>query len=267
MTLPSGFSPLPEIMIAPNGARKGKADHPALPVTIEETVTTALACQKAGADGIHAHVRDAEGRHILDAGLYSELIAELTRQTPDLYVQITTEAVGHYSPAEQRAVVEAVEPKAVSISVKEMLSDGETAQVKRFYHAQAEKGVAIQHILYDQQQVLFLLDLCQREVIPAHSLQLLFVLGRYSDGQISSPDDLLPFISAREKLEAQLQLKTDWACCAFGAQETACLLKAESLGGKVRIGFENNMLNKDGTIAKDNAERVADLIKARAASR
>ena len=267
MTLPSGFSPLPEIMIAPNGARKGKTDHPALPITIEETVATALACQKAGADGIHAHVRDAEGRHILDAGLYSELIAELTSQTPDLYVQITTEAVGHYSPAEQRDVVEAVEPKAVSISVKEMLSDGETAQVRRFYHAQAEKGVAIQHILYDQQQVLFLLDLCQREVVPAHSLQLLFVLGRYSDGQISSPDDLLPFISAREKFEAQLHLKADWACCAFGAQETDCLLKAESLGGKVRIGFENNMFNKDGTIAKDNAERVADLIKARTASR
>ena len=130
MTLTAGQSPLPAIMIAPNGARKGKADHPALPVTIAETVKTALACQEAGADGIHAHVRDAKGKHILDAGLYSELLDELTKQTPDLYAQITTEAVGQYSPAEQRAVVEAVEPTAVSISVKEMLSDGETADVK-----------------------------------------------------------------------------------------------------------------------------------------
>ena len=267
MTLTAGQSPLPAIMIAPNGARKGKADHPALPVTITETVKTALACQEAGADGIHAHVRDAEGKHILDAGLYSELLDELAKQTPDLYAQITTEAVGQYSPAEQRAIVEAVEPTAVSISVKEMLSEGETVDVKRFYHAQVEKGVAIQHILYDQQQVLFLLDLCQRDIIPARNLQLLFVLGRYTEGQVSSPDNLLPFIKAKQSLEEALQLTTDWACCAFGAQETDCLLMAESLGGKVRIGFENNMTNKDGTIARDNAERVVDLIKARPTAR
>ena len=257
------LSPLPAIMIAPNGARKGKADHPALPITVEETVAAAKACMLAGADGIHAHVRDAEGKHILDAGLYKELLQELKKTTPDLYAQITTEAVGLYSPAEQRAVVEAVEPAAVSISVKEMLSEGETAEVKRFYHRQAEKGVAIQHILYSDEEVAFLSDLCQRGIIPSASLQLLFVLGRYTTGQVSSPNDLLPFMAAKQQLEDSLKLKADWACCAFGADETNCLLKAENLGGKVRIGFENNMINKDGSLAKDNAERVSELINAR----
>ncbi|WP_319497462.1 3-keto-5-aminohexanoate cleavage protein [uncultured Cohaesibacter sp.] len=264
MTAPMALVPLPAIMIAPNGARKGKADHPALPVTIEETVATAIACQKAGADGIHAHVRDADGRHSLDAGLYRELLAELTRQTPDLYAQITTEAVGQYSPSEQRAVVEAVAPSAVSISVREMLSDGETPDIRRFYHEQAEKGVAIQHILYSREEVELLTDLCQRSIIPHGALQLLFVLGRYTEGQVSSPEDLLPFVSGKQRLEAQLQTTVDWACCAFGARENACLLKAESLGGKVRIGFENNMLNADGSLANDNAERVSDLIRSRA---
>ena len=95
---------LPCVMVAPNGARRGKADHPALPVTIPEIVACAVDCQAAGADGIHAHVRDAEGAHVLDAGLYAELIAALAQATPGLAVQITTEAVGRYSAAAQRAL-------------------------------------------------------------------------------------------------------------------------------------------------------------------
>ena len=92
MTSKTPIHALPTIMVAPNGARRTKSDHPALPITIEELVETAMACQQAGADGLHAHVRDADGRHILDAGLYNELLAELNSATPDLYIQITTEA-------------------------------------------------------------------------------------------------------------------------------------------------------------------------------
>ncbi|MEK9583128.1 MAG: 3-keto-5-aminohexanoate cleavage protein, partial [Candidatus Puniceispirillum sp.] len=37
------------IMAAPNGARKVKTDHPAVPVTIAETIATAKECHAAGA--------------------------------------------------------------------------------------------------------------------------------------------------------------------------------------------------------------------------
>ena len=39
---------LPKLMVAPNGARPMKKDHPAVPVTISETVKTAKACYEAG---------------------------------------------------------------------------------------------------------------------------------------------------------------------------------------------------------------------------
>ena len=35
---------LPSLMVAPNGARRSKSDHPALPVTLPEIVATARAC-------------------------------------------------------------------------------------------------------------------------------------------------------------------------------------------------------------------------------
>ena len=46
------------LMIAPNGARRTTADHPALPVTAAGLAGTARACQREGATAIHLHVRD-----------------------------------------------------------------------------------------------------------------------------------------------------------------------------------------------------------------
>ena len=56
---------LPKLMVAPNGARRIKKDHPAVPLTINETVETAKACYKEGAEAIHLHVRDENGQKML----------------------------------------------------------------------------------------------------------------------------------------------------------------------------------------------------------
>ena len=89
----------------------------------------------------------------------------------------------------------------------------------------------------------------------AGPLQAIFVLGRYSDGQESVPADLDPFLAWQAALDRPL----DWAVCAFGRQETACLAAAAGAGGKLRIGFENSLWNADGALAADNAERVAEI--------
>ncbi|MDZ4135170.1 MAG: 3-keto-5-aminohexanoate cleavage protein, partial [Paracoccaceae bacterium] len=47
--------------------------------------------------------------------------------------------------------------------------------------------------------------------------------------------------------------------CAFGAAETACLAAAFAQGGKARVGFENSLWHADGSLARDNAERVAAI--------
>lgn len=51
------------IIVAPNGARKTKQDHASLPMTTEELITEARACQSAGAAMIHLHARDGHGKH------------------------------------------------------------------------------------------------------------------------------------------------------------------------------------------------------------
>lgn len=246
------MTPLPRIMVAPNGARRTKADHPELPITVEETVKTARACWDAGATGLHAHVRSPDATHLLDAGLYRELIAEMALACPGMLVQITTEALGQYTPAEQHEIVRAVLPTAVSVSVREMLAEGPALG---FYHWAQDANVAVQHILYDEADIARLDHEITTGRIPKENLQALIVLGRYTEGQHSDPDMLPPLV---EQL-VQIAPAIDWAACAFGKTETACLQRAFALGGKVRVGFENNFFDATGKLAKNNAARVAEI--------
>ena len=84
----------PMVIAAPNGARRGKADHAALPVSIAEIAAEAALCQKAGAAVLHLHVRDTNGAHSLDAGLYRAATQAVAETAPEMLVQITTEGRG-----------------------------------------------------------------------------------------------------------------------------------------------------------------------------
>ncbi|MEM7461616.1 MAG: 3-keto-5-aminohexanoate cleavage protein [Pseudomonadota bacterium] len=249
---------LPRIMVAPNGARLNKADHPALPVTIEEIVQTAKACHAAGADGLHAHVRDANEQHVLDVGLYRELQAEMRWQVPDMLVQITTEAVSRYTPETQMALVKKVRPQAVSVAFRELAQAADQKAVRDFYRWARAAGIAVQHILYDQQDLDCWARFVGEEPTSSHDFQVLLVLGSYSPGHLSVPEDLSPMLIRLKRLRPE----AEWAVCAFGPNETACLKRAFYLGGKARIGFENNMCQADGTTAANNAARVAELVRA-----
>ena len=98
------------IAVAPNGARRTKKDHPRLPMTADEIARDAAEALEAGAAMIHLHVRDGEGVHTLDVDLYREAVKAVHAAVGDeLVVQVTTEAVGRYTPAEQIAVIDALE--------------------------------------------------------------------------------------------------------------------------------------------------------------
>lgn len=247
------------IMVAPNGARKGHAEHPHLPLTAEALATDALACRTAGAQAIHMHVRDGEGRHTLDASRYMAATDAVRRLTgPEFVVQITTEAVGMFKPHEQIAVVRAVQPEAVSIATKELIPDAsaEAAAAELYQWAYAQR-IAVQHIVYAANEFDHLLDLMTRGVIPGDRHSVIFPLGRYAAAQESDPAELAPFVAKVQDNGGAARF--DWWVCAFGASETASLVAAAAMGGHCRIGFENSFINADGSRANSNAERIADL--------
>ena len=248
------MTPLPTVMVAPNGARLGKADHPALPITLDEIVDCAVVCHAAGAGGLHLHLRDADGRHLLDAATYRAAISALQKPCPGLLVQATTEAAGIYAPDAQRHVALNAGATHISASVREIC--GDPGPAPRFYRDCAAAGIQVQHILYDVTDAQLLCSVLSDAALHAPQLQLLFVLGRYADQQQSYPENLDPFLAWMTRMD----LRPDWAVCAFGRHETDCLLYAADQGGKCRIGFENSRANRDGSRADSNQDRVAELV-------
>lgn len=252
MTGDSGW-PVPLVLaVAPNGARKTKRDHPALPIAPDEIARTAAACAEAGAAMIHLHVRDAEEKHSLDVEAYRTAIAAVRREVGDrLVVQVTSEAVGLYTAAEQMAMVRALKPEAVSLAVREIVPD-ETAEppAAAFLAWLRDEGILPQFILYSDEDLRRFDDLVARGIVPGGRPFVLFVLGRYTAGQVSDPADLLPFLAGNRQAHP-------WAVCAFGRRETACAVTAAGLGGHPRVGFENNLHLPDGSVAPDNAALVA----------
>lgn len=242
------------IMVAPNGARKTRRDHAALPVSIEDTVEEAVQCHAAGASALHAHVRGDNDEHVLDAGLYRELLAELSRRVPDMLIQITSEAVGIYTPAEQVACIQAVVPRMVSMCLREISSNFDQPEYARqFFEWCDENAVHVQHIVFSAEEFQHFLDYREQGVIPAGHRCVLFVLGRYNVNFQSEPADLDPFL--RHDLAG-----LDCFTCAFGSQEQQCVMAAINAGGHARIGFENNLYLPDGEIAASTAALVSSLV-------
>jgi len=253
------------VTVAPNGARKGKDAHAALPLTRDEIARCAAACRERGAAMIHLHVRDAHGGHTLDADIYTDTIAAVRAAAgPDMVIQMTTEAVGIYDAAQQMQAVRAVRPEAVSLGLREFVpmdpaadaGTGDDDAVQAFADFLAwlrTEGIFPQYILYTAEDVAAFLAYCRRGVIPGDRHFLLFVLGRYSKTQQSDPTDLLPFLAALG------DASHPWSVCAFGPRENACAVTAAGLGGHVRVGFENNMYLADGCIAADNGALVGQV--------
>ena len=234
----------PMVIAAPNGARRGKADHAALPVTIAEIAAEAALCQQAGATVLHLHVRDSHGAHSLDAGLYRAATEAITKAAPELLVQITTEAAGVFGLEAQIACVEAVRPESVSVAWREFAPE-ENAAARRFYGWAAGEGIHVQHILYSVE------DIARFNAYGLQNQSVLLVLGKYG-GAEAQADELPAYLDALGEVR-------DWCVCAFGKQEHAVVRAAMAAGGHARVGFENNLWLSDGRLAAGTYELVAQI--------
>ena len=246
--------------VAPTGARRTRADHPALPLAPGEIAETAARCLEAGAALLHLHVRRPDGTHSLEVDDYRPALEAVRRAVSGrMIVQLTTEAVGRYSAAQQMAVVRALHPEAASVALREIAPDeASLAPAAGFFDWMAREQVIAQVILYSADEVRRYHELCRRGVIPAGRHWVLFVLGRYQAQQAAEPAELLPFLAEWGGAPVH------WAVCAFGQQEAACATLALTLGGHARVGFENNLWLPDGTRATGNEQLVAGVARAAA---
>ncbi|MBT4521737.1 MAG: 3-keto-5-aminohexanoate cleavage protein [Halieaceae bacterium] len=244
------------IAVAPNGARRTRVDHPALPLSADDLARTARQCGEAGASMIHVHVRDEKMKHSLNVERYRTATSAIRAAVgPDMIIQITTEAVGAYSCDQQMEVVRKLKPEAVSLALSELCPvTGDDRRAAAFFNWLQREHISPQYILYSNSDIQRFQALRQQGIIPGESVSVLYVRGRHDQPHCDpgSPPPPMPGFQDKSII---------WSVCAFGPIEASDMQSAAELGGHCRVGFENNLNLISGEVAPDNAALVTQTVE------
>ena len=248
------------ITVAPTGAETAKADVPALPVTLDELVAEAQACEAAGAGLVHVHVRGADTRPTLDLGLLRATV-EALREATTLVVQLSTGG-SVTDPFDDRLRVLDAEPDSCSL----------TCGTTNFGDDVFQNPWPFMAELYQRTQAA--------EVVPEFELfdlghvaalhRLLDTYGAPYGGQVHCdlvmgvPGGMPGTAAALVAAVQALPPGCSWSATGIGRTSLPVALAALSAGGHLRVGMEDTLTFARGRPVTGNAElvtRAADLAR------
>jgi uncharacterized protein (DUF849 family) len=240
------------ITVAPTGAETAKTDAPALPVTLDELVSTAKACQAAGAGLIHIHIRDAEARPTLDVGRLTATV-EAVREATDLVVQLSTGGAVTDPYSARLAVLEA-QPDSCSLTCGTVNFGPDVFMnpwdfIVELYRETQAREIVPEFELFDLGHVAALNRLLDKEGLPyggkVHCDLVLGVPG-------GAPGNAATVVA----MASQLPAGASWSATGVGRSTLPVALAALSAGGHLRVGMEDTLTFEPGRPVRDNAELV-----------
>jgi len=250
------------ITAAITGAETTREMNPNLPVTPEEQARASAECVSAGASIIHLHVREDDGRPTQSPGRFRASIEAIRKACPnETIIQLSTGgALG--DPMEKRiAPVVELKPQMASFNIASMNFGDDVfinhpLEVKELAGRLMELGVVPEVEVYDAGHVEIAKRLLKEGLLkkPVHYQ---FVLG--VAGGMSGEERNLKF------LVESIDRDDTWGVAGIGRWELSCAAYAIKNGGRVRVGFEDNVYFEKGVLAKSNAqlvERIKRLARA-----
>jgi uncharacterized protein (DUF849 family) len=240
------------ITVAPTGAESEKSAVPALPVTLDELVTTAKECAAAGAAVIHVHIRDAETRPTLDLGRLTDTVFAL-RESTDLIVQLSTGGAVT-DPYERRLAVLDARPDACSLTCGTVNFGDDVFMnpwgfIKELYAKTLEYAVVPEFELFDLGHIATLHRLLGEMGPPAGGHVHCDLVMGVPGGMPGDADTLVHAVSA-------LPAGATWSATGVGRNTLPVLLAALSAGGHLRVGMEDTVTFARGRPVASNAELV-----------
>jgi uncharacterized protein (DUF849 family) len=240
------------ITVAPTGAELEKSAVPALPVTLDELVTTARQCREAGACVIHVHVRDSDARPTLDIGRLTDTVQAL-REATDLIVQLSTGGAVTDSFDQRLAVLDAA-PDGCSLTCG-TVNFGDDVFMNpwpfmcELYRRTQELGVVPEFELFDLGHIAALHRLLDTFGPPygghVHCDLVLGVPG----GMAGDAATVVAAVAA-------LPAGATWSATGVGRTSLPVMFAALAAGGHLRVGLEDTITFARGRPVAANAELV-----------
>ncbi len=240
------------ITVAPTGAETAKSDAPSLPVTLDELVSTAQACQAAGAGLIHLHIRDDETRPTLDVARLRDAVAAV-REATDLVVQLSTGGAVT-DPYDARLAVLDADPDSCSLTCGTVNFGTDVFLnpwdfIVELYRSTQAREIVPEFELFDLGHVTALHRLLDKEGAPYG--------GRiHCDLVLGVPGGAPGTADAVVTMARMLPAGASWSATGVGRSTLAVALTALAAGGHLRVGMEDTLTFSPGRPVRDNAELV-----------
>jgi len=240
------------ITVAPTGAEADKTAVPALPVTLDELVTTAKECQAAGAAVVHVHIRDDRARPTLDRARLADTVAAL-REGTDLIVQLSTGGAVTDSFDDRLAVLDAA-PDACSLTCGTVNFGDEVFSnpypfIRDLYARTKELGVVPEFELFDFGHIATLHRLLAGHGAP-HGGHV------HCDLVMGVPGGMAGDVATLAAAAAALPADATWSATGIGRTSVPVMFAALSAGGHLRVGMEDTLSFARGRPVTGNAELV-----------
>jgi 3-keto-5-aminohexanoate cleavage enzyme len=241
------------ITVAPTGAESAKSDVPALPVTLEELVTTAKECESVGASVIHIHIRDDQAQPTLDLGRLTETVAAV-RESTSLIVQLSSGGSVHDPESARLAVLDAA-PDMASCTMG-TVNFGEDVFMNRWefivelHTRMQERGIVPEYEIFDLGHLWALERLLSKHGLPAGGhVHVDFVMGVPG----GMPGDLKSVAACLAALPAG----ATFSATGVGRFTLPVMLASLSAGGHLRVGMEDTITYAKGQPVESNTQLVA----------
>ena len=235
------------------GAEVTKEQNPAVPYTVEEIVREAYGAYKASI--IHLHVREDDGTPTQSKERFKQCMDAIREKCPDAIIQPSTGgAVGmtdleRLQPTELGPEMATLDCGTCNFGGDEVFTNTENT-IKNFGKIMIERGVKPEIEVFDKGMVDYAIRYAKQGFIkkPMH---FDFVLGV----QMAASARDLVFISE------SIPEGSTWTVAGIGRHEFPMAAMAITMGGHVRVGFEDNVYIEKGVLAKSNGELVEKVVR------
>jgi uncharacterized protein (DUF849 family) len=252
------------VTVALSGAVANRAQCPHIPYTPEEYAAEAKRSFEEGCRMVHIHAREPDGTPTQRVGAYKDIRDAILSEVPDMIINFSTGAVG--IPVEERiGHIRDLKPDVGALNMGSMnyakyspkrkdfvfkfVFSNHFDDIITFLTAMNEAGVKPELECFDTGHVNSALPLIDMGVLkaPVHYSLILGVLGGAppTARQLAYEASLIPDDGS------------DWEVIGVSREQWMLVAAACTLGGNVRVGFEDNFYLPTGEMAKSNGELAA----------
>lgn len=241
------------LCVAITGSLPGKADNPAVPISIAEQIESTQEAFEAGASIAHCHVRDDQGRPTSDPERFARLKEGLESHRPGMIVQLSTG--GRSGAGRERGGMLALAPDMASLSVGSnnfptRVYENPPDLVEWLAGEMRRYGVKPEIEAFDLSHIVQATRMQARGLLQG-PLYVQFVMG--VKNAMPADEPIFDFY-----IETLKRLAPDALWCAAGIGPAQLQVNEWSIrkGGHTRTGLEDNVRLDKTRLAPSNAALV-----------